>query len=451
VGKRTRMSSVTKLEGVTRIVRPGVGPVYRGVISLADLAQFLRRATIRYSPLYQRGFKQNLVDVEDWKYHNLLPLDHPDLQIKPDRARAMAVKFLQGKLFTCSIVWNARKTEGAPEPKYDEKAGTLLLETVLTIPDTAHRHLAYFELVRWYEDPNSIPVQVTVDDVPVGEDEIRRMLVSFDPEDHCVHVDVYNLEPEKEGWLYDEFNADAKKPSTAVELDLNQRKTPARRFTYRLMAKSPIFSREEVETRRNTIGSKSRKLVTNATIEAAVRNMKRDLVTWEKDDVTYTDLLDFTAAFFEEYARGYPAWQPQASGDSRHQLRKESFALSNIIMFPLMRLVFEMWKDYNAKGVNWRKDKMWKEAIAKVTGPVVTRDAENNSMYRGSVLDRENPDWKGKVLVQTYDRDGNRQYTLSSTRQTREAAYQYLRQIAGLSGGGAGEGQPTRGRPRKAA
>ncbi|MBV9108759.1 MAG: hypothetical protein JO306_05100, partial [Gemmatimonadetes bacterium] len=260
MSKRTTISSVTKLQNVTRILRPGIGPVYRAVVSLADLAQFLRRATLRYSPLYQRGFKTALVDVDDWKYRNLLPLDHPDLQIKPERARAMAVKFLQGNLFTCSLVWNARKSDGQSEPTYDEKTSTLLVESVLTIPDTAHRHLAYFELVHWHEDPNSIPVQVNVNDIPVGEDEIRRLLLDFDPEDQYVHVDVYTLEAQQEGWLYDEFNADAKPPSTAVELDLNQSKTPARRFTYRLMARSPIFNREEVETRRNTIGSKSRKL-----------------------------------------------------------------------------------------------------------------------------------------------------------------------------------------------
>lgn len=49
-------------------------------------------------------------------------------------------------------------------------------------------------------------------------------------------------------------------------------------------------------------------------------------------------------------------------------------------------------------------------------------------------MDRDNPDWKGRILVTTYNkRSGKQQLSLSSTRQTRESAYQYLRQKARLS------------------
>lgn len=442
MARRSKMSSITRLEDVTQIMRVGIGAVYRAVISLADLATYLRRATVRYSPLYQRGFSDRMVDVEEWKYATLLPLDHPELQIKPERANAMAVKFLQGRLYTTSVVWNARQEEGVPAPKFDEGTATLELQNVITVPDTAHRHLAYLTLVRWHEDANTVPVEVIVDDVPVSEDDIRRLLVGFDPEEHYVHVDIYNLRAEQEGHLYDEFNADAKKPSTAVELDLNRTKTPARRFMTALMTRSDIFSRDEVETRRNTIGSKSRKLVTNAAIESAVRVMKRDLIKYERDSDVYDDLLDFVAAFFEEYAKGYPAWQPNAHADARHALRKESFALSNIIIFPLMRLAFDLWKEYQATGVDWQDDQVWKEAVAKITGSTTAKDPDQKQLYRGPVLGRDNPEWKGRVLVRGYDRNGNLQFTLSSTRQTREAAYQYLRQVAGLS---------TAGEPAKAA
>ena len=49
------------------------------------------------------------------------------------------------------------------------------------------------------------------------------------------------------------------------------------------MGTSRIFSRDGVETRGNTIGSKSRKLTTNSTLEGSVRPMQKQLAALEKD------------------------------------------------------------------------------------------------------------------------------------------------------------------------
>jgi hypothetical protein len=429
---RTSISAKSTLQGVTGINRRGVGTVYRAIVSVGDLAGFMRRSIIRYAPKYQRGFKKSLGDVDKQRFEQLLPIDHPDLQLDPKRAAVMAVKFLQGRLYTSHVTWNARQERGSPQPEFNREKGSLVLEHTLTIPDTGHRHLAYFLLALWKTDPTTIPEEVSVDGSPVSEDEIRHLLEKFDPDAELVYVEIFNLKPEGEGYLYDEFNADLKPPSTAVALDLNPEKTPSRRFLGALMKRSKIFARDEIETRRNTIGSKSRKLTTNATIEGAVRPITAELVRLEKNRSIYDNLISFFAAFFEEFASHYEAWRPNATSEQRHKLRKESFALSNIMMHPLMRLAFDLWKDYHERGVDWSRDDTWKDAIARLAGPVKTKDPETGEPYSGSVLDRRNPDWKTRVVIKTYDNDGEVQWTLSSTRQTRESAYQYLREKTGL-------------------
>ena len=132
------------------------------------------------------------------------------------------------------MTWNARVEDGdrrLSSMRRPERCGS---PTSLSVPDTGHRHLAYFDLVEWNEHPSEIPQQVTVDDVPVSGDEIRN----------CSRASIRSragllrglpVTTKMEGRLYDEFNADSKPPSRAVAIDLNQQKTPTRRFVYALM------------------------------------------------------------------------------------------------------------------------------------------------------------------------------------------------------------------------
>jgi DNA-sulfur modification-associated len=438
--------SRTEVTNVTAIQRPGVGYIYRAVITIGLLYQALRDSVIRYAPRYQRGFRRSQEDIPEADYDLLLPINDERLQLDLRRAQAMAVKFLialngdpRGKrLFTSFVVWNARRDEGRPEPKLHED-GTLELRTVLTVPDTGHRHLAYFLLGSWKHQETSIPDEVTIDEGDVvSRAEIEKCLENFDPDDpttSSLFVDIYSLDAEQEGWLYDEFNADAKPPAGAVAIDLNQQKTPSRRFVYRLMERSPIFDRTQVETRANTIGSRSRKLTTNATMESAVRPYSKRLVKLEQDGTgAYDDLINFFAAFFSEWANHFPAFGPDASGDQRQAFRGESFALSNIMFFPLFRLVFELWEKYHGK-VEWTTQDEWRDAIARLAAKVTATDPEDPAKkIKVDFMSRENPDWQGRILVRKFNSNGEfTGWSLSSTRQTRDAAFHQLVKQARVS------------------
>jgi hypothetical protein len=204
------------------------------------------------------------------------------------------------------------------------------------------------------------------------------------------------------------------------------------------METSALFSPTEIETRGNTIGSKSRKLTTNATIEAGLRNMCKpsELAALEKDKQTWDDLVEFMGAFFEEWAHHFPAFLPNKSAEERNNLRNDSYALSNLMFHPLFKLAYDLWKDYNENDEDWRLEDGWKNALAKLGGDVTTKDPDTGNEVTIPVMSRSNPDWRDRIAVPRFDTDGVRTgFIVSSTRQTREAAYAYLREKAGLGGG----------------
>src|SRR6478736_885834 len=110
-----------------------VGRVYRTVVSVLMLANLLRKAVVRYSPKYQRGFKKTQDDPQ--AYEVMLPISDPTLQIDRRRAEAMAVKLLQGELGNTEIVWNARLEDEGDEPVFDSMKKQLAIASSLTIPD----------------------------------------------------------------------------------------------------------------------------------------------------------------------------------------------------------------------------------------------------------------------------------------------------------------------------
>jgi hypothetical protein len=352
----------------------------------------------------------------------------------------MAVKYLKGRLYTSYVTWNARLEDRHPAPEFDEEHGTLSVATTITVPDTGHRHLAYYLIGLWKENPAEVPARVKVDGTQVERDEILEALDEVDLENEYVFCDVYTLEKVREGYLYAEFNDDSKPPQRAVALDLTQTKTPARRFVYALIDRCPIFSREEIETRGNTIGSKSRKLTTNSTLEGAVRPFETRLIKLE-DTPDYDDLIEFTCSFYEAWADIYTAFEPESSRDARHGLREETFAVSNIMFHPMFRIVFELWGSYRKEEVDWRSDPKWREVVAKIGGKISIEDPDDPGteitvkvMARDTKDGPGNPNWRGRILIRKFNQDGSPAgWSLSNTRQTRDAAYSYLREVAGLT------------------
>jgi len=99
-------------------------------------------------------------------------------------------------------------------------------------------------------------------------------------------------------------------------------------------------------------------------------------------------------------------------------------------------VAFDFWKSYEKDKKDWNTQNSWKVALAKIGGPVVVPDptpSETRREWKGNVMSRDNPARRGKILIQKFDPNGvSSGYSLSSTRQTRDSAYAYLKFVAGL-------------------
>lgn len=442
-----------EIEGVDRITRPGLGYVYKGTINISDLASGLVDGDLKYAPKYQRGAQ------DDFDNATLLEVTNEKLDIDQKRAAQMAAKYLMGldestagspehrELFNPDVIWNARLEDGK-HPDYTSAKRTLTAHTTITIPDSAHRHFMYYLLDQWYNDPDTIPdeVEISQDGRTVDALRLQQLLQKFDPEDDensSVFVTIFNVSREYEGRLFDEYNVEGKKPTVGAAIDMFPEKTAPRRFITDLMKKSEIFDRDEVEMRASSIAKGSRKITTSATLDSAAKQFQKELLKIQKDKKKYDDLLEFFAHFYAEWANHYEEFEPTASGKARTQLRERSFAMSNIMFFPMFRLAFDLWQKYAKNGSDWRAEKEWKDALARIAGnittdgpggkkitiPLMARDYEDET---GTHLEG-NPDWRGKILLQQFDQSGKPTgWSLSSTRQSREAAYHYIAKHSGV-------------------
>jgi hypothetical protein len=437
------------LDAVDKIWRPGIGDVYKGRISVADLAEGLISGDIKYAPKYQRGQKQS--DDNDFDSRTLLDITNDKLAIERKRAEAMAAKYLLGfhddahrEFYNPDIIWNARRGESTKDPLYDPKGRTLTIHSTLTIPDSAHRHYCYYLLYKWHQDPESVPDEVVIaeDGQTVDGGDLQEWAAEFDPnneEKASTFVTIFNVPADHEGRLFDEYNVEGKKPSAGAAIDMYSDKTASRRFVDALMKKCPIFDRSEIEMRGSTIGAASRKITTVATLDVAIKPFQKKLLELEKTNKgVYADLIEFFTAFYTEWANHYKEFQPTASGKARQDLRKKSFAMSNIMFFPMFRMAFELWQKYTTNGTDWNSEQEWRDGLAKLAGKITVKEGKKTFtvplMARDSDESVGNPDWQGLILLQKFDSQGYPQgWSLSSTRQTRDAAYHYLVRNSGVS------------------
>lgn len=206
---------------------------------------------------------------------------------------------------------------------------------------------------------------------------LRKLLETWDPYDEetsGIFVEIFNVSPAYEGRLFDEYNVEGKRPTQGAAIDMHPGKDAARKFVVtKLMKKCPIFARTEIEIRGSTIGKNSRKITT---LVSAVRPFQKDLLKLQEDQKKYDDLVDFVCNFYSEWSTHYTEFAPTASGVARQELREQTFAMTNIMFFPMMRLAFELWMKYVKAGIDWKSESEWKDALAKLAGKVKTTNAK---------------------------------------------------------------------------
>lgn len=396
------------------------GQKFRANISIELLVRLLTRGVIQYCTATQRGqyTRSNPDNDINDDYKRLLPITFENLLIDKKKAMEMACKILKDELAPDDIIWNVRKEESYDTVIYNEEKLSLLVDGVITMPDSAHRHRAYLYAFDWATNHSSIPESIKVDEETVKQEEILKLVKKFDVKKK-VFVTIHNQDERYEGVLFDQYNTPQKTPNTAQSIKVNNQATPTRRFLTRLMDHSVVFSKEEVERNRTSIAPNSKKLVPNSTLHTAIRKSEKVVKVYEKDPDSYDDLVKFVGDFFYKLASHYEEIRPGACYEVRNHSRDNSYIIKPIMFIPIMKIAFETWEAYHKnKTIDWQTDKELDELIAKLAKKVPVKDPDSGEEKSVNIMSKENLAWVGKIV--------NEKLQISNNRISQQAAYEYL-------------------------
>jgi len=397
------------------------GKVYKGTIRLLDLFQALKKPIIHYCPATQRGQfnPDNPDEMTSSDYDALYQISYKHLALDENKVHEIAVLYLMGDFYWTDIIWNARIDPDFPPLEYDEKNRSLKIFSTITIPDSAHRHKAYYTLFEWQKNNDLIPCKVTFTQTMttvIKEDIIKFLDEKFNPNE-VIFVNVHNITAEQEGELFRQMNLLTKKANTAQVIRVNPDLSPSTRFVRKLMENSSIFSDSEIETNRTSIHKNSRKLVPNSTLVTAIKPFSNELSIYEKNERVYLDLVEFVGDFYLRLSEHYPELKPSASAEKRHDSRKESYIISNIIFIPLFKIAFELWKSYHGASKTWRSDISYLKVIDNLNKTIKIKDTNGND-FNVNIMSKKNMQWIGIIA--------NERAQITNNRISQRSAYLYL-------------------------
>ncbi|NOU99491.1 DNA sulfur modification protein DndB [Paenibacillus planticolens] len=399
---------------------------YKGTIQLKTLYHAMKRPYVMYCPATQRGEydPENPDYVISADYNHFHSITYPYLALDESKVNEMTVQYLRNQLYWSDLIWNARVDEDLPTSlEYDENLRTLRIYSTITMPDSAHRHRAYYRIFEWCKEPEKIPskVELTQIGVTITRSEIESLLQTFDP-NKAESVTVHHLNPEKEGELFRQLNNTTKKANPAQVIRVNPDMNAVTRTINRLYSQCEVFNRLEIEETRTTIHSKSRKLVPNSTLQEAIKQYAKLLADLETHEPgAYQDLLDCITDFFKRLSQFYPEMKPGADRETRwHSRKMESFIIENVMFHALFKIVFETWKAFNNRSQSWKNDPLF---IRIVNGLSKNIRLPDHSFV--NIMSRRNPNWVGRIV--------NHQGRISNNRPSQAAAFDYLSDEIGLT------------------
>lgn len=404
---------------------PGHG-VYKGSITLEDIYKGLSNAVLLYCPATQRGFFDPLnPDANDsFDFTNFYVISNPNLELDKNKVNEIAIAFLRDQLMNVELVWNARASEGDTHVIYNKETRELIISGVITIPDSAHRHKAYFTLFKWKENMDLIPEKVTISES--GEVMTKKEIVDlldkkFDP--HCKRfLTIYNVVPEQEARIFGQANMNTKRANSAQSARVQKDISPEARFLDYLMSSTTIFERHQVESNKTTIHKNSRKLVPNSTLLNALKPFRKKIYEYEKNIKIRNDLANFIDDFYTRLSHDYKAIDPSAGAVERHTCRQESLIISNVMFSVLFKIAIELWESYHCAGVSWVDHPLFIQVISALNQDVT---CEQNETGKINLMSKSNVDWVGKVI--------NEKKQITNNRLSQRSAYEYLKEICNLN------------------
>lgn len=416
------LTTTTIIKNVDYCQNPGNG-VYKGSITLQEIFDSIRNSHLLYCPATQRGVfdPQNPDHADFTDIDMLLPLAYPSLSLDTQKVHEIAIAFLKGELMNVDIIWNARAQQDTPDVFYNQDTRELSISGVITIPDSAHRHKAYYTIFKWKNDPESIPTKISISasGQTITQQQINQLLLNFDPLSRRF-LTVYNVVAQEESRIFGQANMHTKKANPSQSARVQNDISPEARLLHKIMTTTHIFQHPEIECNKTTIHKNSRKLVPNSTLLNALKPFRKRIQEYEKKPALLNDLTNFIDNFYIQLSQHYKEISPDATTFERHDSRKESLIISNIMFIVLFKIAIELWEAYHSSGIPWQDNPF----LIQLINSFSTNVSNVDSSIKINLMSKSNPAWIGKII--------NDKHQITNNRLSQQSAYAYLKDVCSL-------------------
>jgi hypothetical protein len=134
-----------------------------------------------------------------------IPVGYNNLLIDKKKSMEMAFKILIDELVLDDVIWNVRKEEGYKTIVYNEEEKSLHINGSVTMLNSFYLHRAYLYAYEWAKNKTSLPETITVDKQTVNQEEILKLVKSFDF-NRKLFVTIYNCDEIYERVLLNQHN-----------------------------------------------------------------------------------------------------------------------------------------------------------------------------------------------------------------------------------------------------
>lgn len=363
------------LEEVDPILRNGKVVKYQSRITVGRAAELLERQLIWVDYDYQRGIK--VAYGKDGTIKSREP------NVDRWRVDEIADKILRNELYGGALTWSLRTNE--VKFAYDQQARTLrIMAGRPTIPDSNHRHQAMLKVCQI----------------------VKEKGIAFDPDSYEFPLMIEVLDLEQERGLFFEYNQLARPANPTRSKWVNQA-DQHNRLNSRVIEASTLNG--HVEIVKNTISVNSPMVVTFNTLAKGLKEAFPDL-----DEENFGEIKDFLVSYIDclTTIRSEIGYLPLSA---RKAARGSSIGDSALVFNAYMRLAGDL-----------RLTSEWKTHLARLKDQY--HYAGGGVVWEGDLMSRENPLWKGTVLLT--GKSGKPQ--ISNRNETRAYVYDKLREVVGI-------------------
>ena len=367
---------IFSLEDVIPVRRNGRVTKYSTTITVGRLGELLDDERIVVDYDYQRGYRTT---------YGANGTERRAPMVDRDRVNEIAGKILDDQLFGGSLTWSLRK--GEVDFQYEAAARVLhILNGKPTIPDSNHRHQAMLRVFN----------------------RVRETGHNFDLNGYEFPLLIEVLDLNEERALFYEYNQLGKPANPTRSRYINQA-DPHSALTSQVITLSHLDGHVEVVT--NNLSKNSPKIVTFNALATAIKAGFPEL-----DDSNFDDIQEYLVEFIDRLA----VVRPETGYLPLSQRRgcRESLIGDSAVAF----------YGYGMLAADLRNYEQWQVMLSKLSEPY-RHISSTGQVWEGDLMSRENPVWKGVVLLQ--GRAGNLQ--ISNNRETRQFIHEKLREVAGVA------------------